>query len=109
MVRPTGVEPVSMASEATILSIELWAHERAGLYDAYGWAAILIYHRGTEVRINGKSPIAASLPSLRASLTCMFLCVSSGASGKKSNQPCFASNSFMNEISASTPSAGKAL
>ena len=31
LVRPTGVEPVSMASEATILSIELWAHERADL------------------------------------------------------------------------------
>ncbi len=31
MVRPTGVEPVSMASEATILSIELWAHERSGV------------------------------------------------------------------------------
>ena len=32
MVRPTGVEPVSMASEATILSIELWAHEKKRVY-----------------------------------------------------------------------------
>ena len=32
MVRPTGVEPVSMASEATILSIELWAHKTSGVY-----------------------------------------------------------------------------
>jgi hypothetical protein len=28
LVRPTGVEPVSMASEATILSIELWARKK---------------------------------------------------------------------------------
>ena len=40
LVRPTGVEPVSMASEATILSIELWAHERAGLYGGCGSVAI---------------------------------------------------------------------
>ena len=46
MVQPPGVEPRSMASEATILSIELWL--RSGVVIWLSVTSFKLFHEGNE-------------------------------------------------------------